>query len=182
MVEICDLLWEGLYTIKDLYDHGREDAVLAELRSHPIDADYAGEIAIESICAVFQDTLESYDEKWEADVYVFFDPVFDEFQALCLAYEREKNIKPARNPYRAEMQQAIRSGLYFGDCSYDYWYYDGTQRDRTCKLVLKIYPEYYCYYEVTGGLLDIYDAFRDQIKRLKEELHMSEQSALPEAA
>lgn len=182
MVEISDLLWEGLYAIKELYDHGKEDAVLSELRDRTLDADYTYEIALDAIGAVFQDTVESYDEKYDAEVYVFFDPVFDEFQALCLAYEQIKNIKPAQNPYRTDIQKAIQSGLYFGDCSYDYWYYDGTQRDKTCKLVLKFYPEYYCFYEVPGGLQDIYDAFRDQIERLKEELNMREHTALPEAA
>lgn len=60
MVEISELLWEGLYTLKELYDHGKEDALLTEFRCLTLDADYAGEIAMESISAVFADTLESY--------------------------------------------------------------------------------------------------------------------------
>lgn len=182
MTEINELLWEGLYTLKELYDHGKEDTVLDMVRDCVLDADYVGEIAMESISAVFADTLESYDEKWEAEVYIFRDPVFDELHALCLAYEQEKHIQPGQNPYRLAVQKAIQSGLYFGDCSYDYWYYDGTQRDKTCKLVLKLYPEYCCYYEIAGGLLDIYDAFCDQIKRLKGELNMNDTASLPEAA
>ena len=182
MTEINELLWEGLYTLKELYDHGKEDAVLTEFRCLTLDADYAGEIAMESIGAVFADTHEAYDEKWDADTYVFFDPVFDELHALCLAYEQEKHIQPDKNPYQENIRKAIQSGLYFGDCSYDYWYYDGTQRDKTCKLVLKLYPEYYHYYEIAGGLLDIYDAFCDQITRLKGELNMNDTAEMPEAA
>ena len=182
MTEVCELLWEGLYTLKELYDHGKEDAVLNMVRNCTVDGDYTGEIAMESIGAVFAETYESYDMNWDADVYVFFDPVFDELHALCLAYEQAKSIRPDKNPYRLDVQKAIQSGLYFGDCSYDYWYFDGTQRDKTCKLVLKLYPEYCSYYEIAGGLLDIYDAFCFQIKRLKEEMNMNDTASLPEAA
>ena len=182
MAELSELLWEGLYTLKELYDHGREGAVLDMMRDCVLDADYVGEIAMESISAVFADTHETYDTKWEAEVYIFRDPVFEELHTLCLAYEQAKHIRPDKNPYRENIRKAIYTGLYFGDCSYDYWYYDGTQRDKTCKLVLKLYPEYYLYYEIAGGLLDIYDAFCDQITRLKGELNMNDTAALPEAA
>lgn len=173
MVEINEWLWEGLYTLKKLYDKGKMN-LLEQYSTDVLDGDNVGLISMEALYEVFADTLDSYDEKNDLDTYVFFDPIFDEFNWLCEIYEAEKHIKRSENPHRAAVLSAIRSGMYFGDYSYGYWYYDGTQRDGKAKLILKLYPEFCACYEIAGGLLEVYEAFDHHVKALKEELDMKQ--------
>lgn len=170
MIEINSWLWEGIYTLKQLYDHGKTEGTLKDFKSHTLDSDDAGEIAMCAINDVFATTRDHWRERDEIETYVFFDPVLDEFFRLCRAYEQENHMAPEDDPFREDMYRAIRSGLLFDDYSYDYIVYDGSQRDGKCKLILKVYPEFCHSYEVAGGLLEVYDAFCDQTKRLRKEL------------
>ena len=169
MIEINSWLWEGIYTLKQLYDHGKTDGTLKDFKSHTLDSDDAGEIAMSALYDVFATTRDYWQERDETETYVFFDPVLDEFFRLCRAYEHVNHMAPKDNPFREDMYRAIQSGLLFDDYSYNYLVYDGSQRDGRCKIVLKLYPEFCHTYEVAGGLLEIYDALRDQTERLKKE-------------
>ena len=174
MVEISDWLWETLYTLKLLYDHGKIEGVHAEYSNHVLDGDDDTDIAMNAIYEVFAETKEHWNEEYEQDIYVFFDPIFDEFQRLCAIYEKEKAIPAKQNPHREEICNAIRSGMLFYDYSYEYMYYDGTQKDGKAKLILKLYPEFCHMYEIVGGLLEVYDAFESHVKAIKDELNMKE--------
>lgn len=170
MIEINTWLWEGIYTLKQLYDHGKVEGTLKDFKTHTLDSDDAGEIAMCAINDVFA-TTRDYWQDWDGtEIYVFFDPVLDEFYGLCRAYEKANRVAPKDDPYRDDIARAIRSGFLFDDYSYDYLVFDGSQRDGRCKIVLKLYPEFCHTYEVAGGLLEIYDAFRDQTERLRKEV------------
>ena len=170
MIEINSWLWEGIYTLKQLYDHGKTEETLKDFRNRTLDCDDASEIAMRAIYDVFERTRDYWQERVETETYVFFDPVLDEFFKLCRAYEQANHMAPKDNTFREDMYRAIRIGLLFDDYSYDYLVFDGSQRDGRCKIVLKLYPEFCHTYEVAGGLLEIYDAFRDQTKRLRKEV------------
>ena len=182
MIEINSWLWEGIYTLKQLYDHGKTEETLKDFRNRTLDCDDASEIAMRAIYDVFERTRDYWQERVETETYVFFDPVLDEFFKLCRAYEQANHMAPKDNTFREDMYRAIRSGLLFDDYSYDYIIYDGSQRDGKCKLVLKLYPEFCHCYEVAGGLLEVYDAFCDHTRRLKKELGCEDAKAvaLPE--
>lgn len=169
MIEINSWLWEGIYTLKQLYDHGKTEETLKYFRNRTLDCDDAGEIAMCAMYDVFETTRDSCQDQYGTEVYVFFDPVLDEFFKLCRAYEQANRMTPKDNPYREDIARAIRSGFLFDDYSYDYLVFDGSQRDGRCKIILKLYPEFCHTYEVAGGLLEIYDAFRNQTERLKKE-------------
>ena len=173
MVEINEWLWEGLYTLKKLYDKGKMD-LLEQYSANVLDGDDMGVISMESVYEVFEVTLDSYDEKNDMDIYAFFDPIFDEFSRLCEIYEAKKQIKKTENVYRAAIMRTIRSEMSLGNYSSDYWFYDGTQRDGKAKLILKFYSEYCACYEIAGGLLEVYEAFEHHVQALKEELDMKE--------
>lgn len=178
MVEINEWLWETLYTLKKLYDHGKT-SLLEQYAEHVLDGDDVGEIAIQAVYEIFAETRDYWDDGNELETYVFFDPVFDEFQRLCKLYENEIQINANENPHRDAIRSAIRSSLYFNDYSYDYWYYDGTQRDGKTKLILKLYPEFCQTCEIAGGLLEVYDAFENHVKQMEEELGMQEERTVP---
>lgn len=174
MIEITEYLWEELYTLKKLYDHGKADGLLAELKEQPLNSDYIGDITMQAMYEVFAETRDYWNEDNDQEIYVFFDPILDEFHQLCREYEKKLGISPEKNPHRAEMRRAIQSGLQFHDYSYDYWYYDGSQRDGKCKIILKLYPEFCQMCEIAGGLLEVYDAFSSHVRRLKEELAVTD--------
>ena len=178
MVEINEWLLETLYALKKLYDHGKADDLLADYEDSKLNGDDIGDISMRAIYEVFEETRDYWDERSDEDVYVFFDPIFNEFYRLCGAYEEKTGIPRERNPHRAEIKRAIRTGLHFNDYSYNYYAFDGSQRDGSCKIVLKLYPDFCTMYEVAGGLLEIYDAYASHIERLKKELGMEEDAKI----
>lgn len=186
MVEINDWLWEGLYTMKKLYDHGRADGLMEEYRNCVLDGDYIGDIAMSALEHTFADTrMYWYTKREEVDVYVCFDPIIDEFYSLCRKYEEKNAVPPGGNPHRSAMDRAIRSGFYFNDYSYTYRVYDGTPKKGRARLVLILYPDFCSLYEVSGGMLEIYDAYCDHVKTMKKEFGIVEEQKivmLPAAA
>lgn len=178
MVEINEWLLETLYALKKLYDHGKADELLAEYEDEKLSGEDIGDISMRGVCEVFENTRSYWDEWSGEDVYVFFDPIFDEFNRLCSAYEEKAGIARDQNPHRIEIKRAIRTGLNFNDYSYEYHVYDGSQRDGSCKIILKLYPEFCALYEVAGGLLEVYDAYASHIRRLKKELGMEEETTI----
>lgn len=170
MIEISDWLWECLYAIKQLYDHGKADELLDEWKDNRLDSDDIGEISMRGLYCAFEETVDDW-QSWDGtDIYVYFDPVLDEFYRLCLEYEQTYGLTKESNPFRQTIGRAISSALNFDDYSYEYIVYDGSQRDGRCKIVLKLFPDFCHLYEVTGGLLELYDAYCSQTKRIKQEL------------
>ncbi|MBQ9648390.1 MAG: hypothetical protein IJV43_08535 [Oscillospiraceae bacterium] len=178
MVEINEWLLETLYALKKLYDHGKADELLAEYEDEKLSGEDIGDISMRGVCEVFENTRSYWDEWSGEDIYVFFDPIFNEFYGLCDAYEERIGVSRDRNPHRKEIERAIEVGLHFNDYSYGYHVYDGSQRDGSCKIILKLYPEFCSMYEVAGGLLEVYDAYASHIKRLKKELGMEEETKI----
>lgn len=69
MVEINDWLWEGLFTLKKLYDHGRMDALMEEYRNCVLSGDYVGDIAMSALEHTFEDTrMYWYTKREEVDL------------------------------------------------------------------------------------------------------------------
>ena len=178
MVEINEWLWETLYALKKLYDHGIAEGIFTMYEGNKLSGDDIGDISMRAIYEVFEETRACWNERTDEDIYVFFDSAFNEFYQLCGAYEERMGLSRDRNPHRTEIERAISTGLRFNDYSYDYYVYDGSQRDGACKIVLKTYPEFCSMYEVAGGLLEVYDAYVSHIKRLKKELGMEEEAKI----
>ncbi len=70
MVEINEWLWETLYTLKKLYDHGKT-SLLEQYAEHVLDGDDVGEIAIQAVYEIFAETRDYWDDGNELETYVF---------------------------------------------------------------------------------------------------------------
>lgn len=171
--ELDYYLWETLYILKELYDHGKGKAILDDYAPYEITGDYCYEVAREAIEHTFEDTRNYYNEEEDLEINVFFDPIITEFFQLCEQYEAETGIPPETNRFRNAITHAIESGFCFDGYSYGYHVYNDTSRKNGCRIVLLFYCEFCSYYEVPGGLLDVYDAFEYQTSLLKAELGMS---------
>lgn len=178
MTELSTWLWESLYTLKQMHDHGRADKLLAYFGADEVDGETVYEIACEGIGHVFADTRSYYNHKEEIETLVFFDPIITNFYQMCAEYERRKGIPFQQNPYWTDMERAISSGFSFGDYSYSHGIYTDPQDHSGCKLILLFYPEFCSHYAVPGGLLDIRDAFISNTERLRRELDHMEQNRL----
>ncbi len=170
MVELDCWLWESLYTVKQMYDHGCADQILTVYGNDEIDSDMVFEIACDGIGQIFEDTRNYCNDSAEIETYVFFDSMITDFYRLCEEYERKTKCSVRENSYRAEMKQAICNGFAFQDYSYDFEIHTDPQGHSGCKLVLLLSPEFCCHYQVPNGLLDIRDAFTSGTERLRREL------------
>ena len=174
MEELDEYLWETLYIVKSLYDHEKSRELLDAIKSDPLDSDDFYRLATETMGYVFADTREYYNEDQELEIWVFFDPMFQEFYSLCDRYERECSLPPEKNQYRLDMQHTLQYSLTFGNYDYGYRIYDDP--NKKCRIVLLLGCEFMCHYEVVPGLLDIAEAYQIQIGRLKEALGLCEKS------
>ena len=173
MDELCYYLWETLYVLKSLYDHGKGQNLLDYYASHNIDSDDFYEVAMEAIGHIFEDTRVYYNGEQEIETNVFFDPVITEFFLLCDQYETERGILPESSQFRQGLYRAIESAFCFNSFSYTYTVYTDTSKKNGCRIVLLFYCEFCNHYEAVDGLLDVYDAFVEQTRRLKEEMGLT---------
>ena len=167
-MEIDDYLWETLYIMKALHDHGTGGELLAAYKDETMDADDYCNLAMDAIGHIFERTFLYYNEEKELEVWVFFDPIFQEFYSLCAQYERERHVMPENNPFRQDMEKSLEYDLYFN--SYDYGYHIYDDAGKKCRIVLMLGCEFQGYYEIVPGLLDIDEACRIQTQKLREEL------------
>ena len=167
-MEINDYLWETLYLMKALHDHGKGKSLLDSYANVVMDPDFYGEVIWNSIGYVFEDTRQYYQEEKDLEVWVFFDPIIQEFYSLCARYERERHVKLEDNPYRKDMCRSLECGLAYN--GYDYFYQVYDDHREKCRIVLLLGCEFQAHYEVVPGLLDICEAYHMQVRRLKEEL------------
>ena len=167
-MDINDYLWETLYIMKALYDHGKGQNLLDSYANVVMDPDYYGDVIWDSIGYVFADTRHYYQEEKDLEVWVFFDPMIQEFYSLCARYEQERHVKQEENPYRKDMRRSLEYGLAYNDYDYSYQVYDDYKKK--CRIVLLLGCEFQCHYEVVPGLLDICEAYGIQTQKLKEEL------------
>ena len=181
-MEIDGCLWEVLYAFKALYDHGKHQKLLDEYRDREMCGDDYYDFVVASISHVFADTREYYNEENEVDSYVFFDPLITKFYRLCERYEKERGVSAEDNPFRKDMRSSLESGFYFDSFAYDYRIYNNPEKPGGCRLVLLLCCEFCCHYEIVPGLLDIYEAYQNQLRRLKEELGLIPKSVSLEAA
>lgn len=173
MDELNDYVWEAIYILKELYDHGKGQELIEIYKDEKLSEDDFYQMAMEAIGYVFADSRFYYNEDKEIDVNVFFDPVITEFFQLCKQYEEAKGIAEEGNRFRQELYKSLQSDFYFNDYSYDYHIYDDPAKKDGCRIVLLLYPEFNTHYETVGGLLDAYDTFVYQAKRLKEEMGLT---------
>ena len=169
-MEIDTWLWEALYVIKALHDHGKHEEILKSYREQTLSGEDFYEITLDAISSVFEDTRVYYNEDKEIEVFVFFDPVITEFYRLAEQYERERGIREEDDLFRQEMKRSLVTGLYFNDFDYGYHLYDHPDKPHGCRLVLLFGCDFRAQYEVAPGLLDIYEAYCQHTQRLKKEL------------
>lgn len=181
-MEIDTCIWEALYVIKALYDHGKHEDMLKWFGGRELNSDDYYEIASDAITCVFADTKVYYNEDKEIEVFVFFDPVITEFYRLLERYERERGIREEDDLFRREMNRSLESGLCYNSFDYGHRLYDHPEKPHGCRLVLLLGCEFYVHYEVAPGLLDIYEAYCQQVQRLKEELGLELPPERKEAA
>ena len=167
---LTDYLWEALYVLKELYNHGKGETLFESYRGKAIDSDDFYELAMEAIGHVFADTRTYYNEEKEIETNVFYDPVITDFYRLCEQFETEHGLSSKDNPYRQSMDRAISSAMSFNSYSYNYEIHETTKKERGCHLVLMFDCEFCVHYEAVGGLLNVYDAYEYETKRLKRAL------------
>lgn len=178
MKEINAYIFEGIYLMKQLYDHERGRGVFEAYRDETIEEDDFYEISYEACFAVIQDTRQYYNQEQEMEIYVFFDPVITEVFALCREYEKAQGITPAENPYRADIERAVFHEMSFSGYDYNVRLYDDASRGG-CRLVLLLGCEFYEHYAIPGGLLDLCDSFCDLAERIKGELSRANRKMIP---
>ena len=172
MEDMCEYLWETLYVLKALFDHGKAGSMIRMYENREIDGDDLYEMAMEGIGCVFADTRCYYNEEEELDVFVFFDPIITEFFRLCEVFEAKNGIPPENDSFRQEVYRTINYSFSFNSYSYSYHLYTEPARKNGCRIVLLLYCEFCAHYEAVEGLLDIYDTIVEQTVRLKEVLGM----------
>lgn len=172
MEELSDYLWEALYVLKSLYDHGKGKNLFDSYAAQNIDGDDWYEMAMEAVGQIFEDTRCYYNEEKEIEVNVFFDPMITEFFRLCAQYEATNGILPEGNQFRQDLYRSIRTGFAFNSYSYDFRVYDDPSKKNGCRIVLLFYCEFCNHYEAVDGLLDVYDSFEYYLQRLKAEMRL----------
>ena len=170
MMDIDTYLWETLYIVKQFHDHDKEKIILSEYGDCVLCGDYMYEMALDGISSAFSDTRCYYCEDEEAEVFVFFDPALDTFYQTCRIYEISEGIAPEENRHRSEVERAINSALSFNDYNYVVYLYDDLNRRGRCRIVLKLYCEFYCHYEVPGGLFEVLDVLKEHTKRMEQKM------------
>ena len=168
MVEMDFNFWQTIAVIKKFCDSGKADILLREFGNCNIDGDYLYELCIEGMHHVFSDTVNYYHEETMNDVYVFQDVALDRFYELCRQYEKVMGISPEDNLHRKEMRTHIEYALTFDDYSYDFHLYTDLMRKGRCRIVLILYEEFYNYFAVPGGLLDIQEALEYHIQQIEQ--------------
>lgn len=167
LMELADeWVWKEIYLMKRIYDFDPEAPILREFRDRVIDTDDFYEIGVACIETVFRDTRCYYNEKSEAETYVFFDPLFDEYGALCGEYG--KRDQAGAEQLHREVLRCIEYSLSF--YSYDYTFHifmdPGTKKH--CKLALVLGCEFYCLADVPDGLIAIHEKLTYEIGHLKK--------------
>lgn len=170
MLDMSEYLWATVYVMKQMYDHGAAEKLLAYYGEEELDSDYLYEMSIEAIGSVFSDTRDYYNDEIEVQTFVFFDPAFDAFYEACREYERETGIPPGQNHHRTDIETNVEYALQFNDYSYSYRFYPNRGDGRRCRLALILGCEFGAHYEVPGGLLDILDAFKSHTEQMREEI------------
>lgn len=170
MIDINEYVWEGLYVLKDVYDHNPDAAVLRMYRDSVIDGDYTFEISINSLDQFFEDTRDYYDEEKELEVVVIFDPIITAYWRMCDEYEARLKIDPEKNKFRSDMFRALNAAFDLPDYSFGARSYEDTKHKNGCRIVLLMYCEFYSHYMVPGALAEAYDAFVHYTKLLQKEL------------
>lgn len=174
MQDMNEYMWATVYVMKQMYDHGAAEKLLAYYGEEELDSDYLYEMSNEAIGGIFADTRDYYNCDKEVQTSVFFDPVFDAFYETCGEYEREKGIPPGQNHHRTDIETNVEYALQFNDYSYSYRFYPNKGDGRRCRLVLILGCEFSTHYEVPGGLLEILDAFKSHTEQMREELARQE--------
>ena len=170
MIDINEYVWEGLYVLKDVYDHNPDAAVLRMYRDNVIDGDYTFEISINSLDQFFEDTRDYYDEEKELEVVVIFDPIITAYWKMCDEYEARQKIEPKKNKFRSDMFSALNAAFDLPDYSFGARSYEDTKHKSGCRIVLLMYCEFYSHFMVPGALAEAYDAFVHYTKLLQKEL------------
>ena len=182
MTDIDEFLWETIYIIKQLCDHGCEQGLLGEYGRYELDGDFLYEIADTAVSSVFSDTRNYFQEETELELYVFFDPALDSFYETCRAYEMTMAIKPESNQYRRAMKNAVDYSLSFSDYSYASYLYTDTDGHGRCRLVLVFDYSFCSYHELPGSLLEIKEALKMLTTQMMDELSAANASAMEAAA
>jgi hypothetical protein len=172
-MNICELDYSFIYPIaliKAMHDYGVGGKLLNLWGRSEVSSDDRYEIAYDASESAFENLCIYYNEYKEVETWVFFDPLIDEFCRLCEEYERKKNIPHPQNPYRRDIETAMRSALCFNSYSYDYNFYMYPEQIGRHRLALILYNEFCDTESIPLGLLEFRAALEHYLELLRKEL------------
>lgn len=173
MGELNCVFFDVLRLAKVIYDAPRFKDFWITIQNIPLDEDAIYELEMETATSVFLDTGIYYNEQEDKETWVMRDPVIDRFCWLCERLETEKDLDEAINPYRRQAEQVIHEGFCLNNYSYDYgWRLSPQDRGRPCIFFI-IYPEFYGLDELPEAMLNIWEGFQEQNRRLEAELGLN---------
>jgi len=182
MVELYPGFFYMLRLAKLLYDSGLVNKFPDEFRTLALGEDFYYELACTAIDAVFEYTVQDYNENREMDVYVFCDPLIDRFCQLCRQYELSCRMTEEENPYRKEIERIIRTGFCLSGYDYDFtWKLSASDRGRP-RILFFCGEEFCCLGEVPEGLLEIREGFQMLNDQLEKALRSQTEETVKEAA
>ncbi len=135
------------------------------------DEDFLVELSYEAIGWIFKETTIDFNEDYETDIWIFFDPVIDDFTRLCQEYEEQSGLEEEHDPYR---QQGIRTICdSFGAISgygFDFsWRLSAKDHGRK-RILFFSGPEFWDLTALAVALMEIRTSLEDLNRRLEQEL------------
>lgn len=179
MTEIHWLAMQAISIVKVFVDRGCGDVILEQCGNDTIDEDAFFEISSDALSQIFSYTKHDYNDDGQFDVWVFSDPILDEFVKLSTIYENRRHITEDENPFRKDMVSIIHRSFSWNQYTYDYtWYLRNYERGRN-RIVLFCSYEFNVDYDVFEGLFDVYDGFHKTVDLLKAELKKTMGDVVP---
>lgn len=164
---------------KQLSETDKGKTLLRQYANYEL-GDYFPDMAWDAIGTIFEDCRMYYNEELEADIFVFFDPLIDEFYSLCRRYELKKQLSPSQNKHRDVLTQAVWSSFSMDSYDYDVRLFNDSHG--RARLVFLNGPEFGGLYDVPSSLIDARECFTWHCEKLKQELSEPHIDAEKEAA
>ena len=99
MNELSTHFFEALRLVKYFHDsphRERASELFDDVNLNDEDAIF--ELIYEAMDCVFDQSVTDFNEDYEMEVWVFFDPVIDDFARLCHEYEQRNGLEEGKIP------------------------------------------------------------------------------------
>lgn len=169
MIELEPYVFEALYLMKEMYDHGKGDEMLNACGHLDADGEAIWEVTWTAIESVFDSTRQYYDGNDENEILSIRDPAFSRFFILCEQYEEKRGIAREDNPYWKQLSRAINYSFSFDSWDFDVEVVPG-RGGRKSGIILKMGCEFCSHVDVPMALMEIKVALIDANNRLHVEL------------